>query len=94
MCNTRGAAAVAAQKQRALFFAPSLTVCAVVCVRLMTACHMQAAHRAVVVLDIHARVGASQQHNGQRCWPQQKRPSRHDLRWAGPVAAWWIDGFR
>ena len=36
MCNTRGAAAVAAQKQRALFFAPSLTVCAVVCVRLMT----------------------------------------------------------
>jgi hypothetical protein len=36
MCNTRGAAAVAVLRQKGWFFAPSLTVCVVVCVRLMT----------------------------------------------------------
>jgi hypothetical protein len=36
MCNTRGAAAVAAMRQRECLCAPSVTVCAVVCVRLMT----------------------------------------------------------
>ena len=36
MCNTRGAAAGAALRQRACLFAPSVTVCAAVCVRLMT----------------------------------------------------------
>jgi hypothetical protein len=36
MCNTRGAAAVAAMRQRVCLFAPSVTVCAVVCLRLMT----------------------------------------------------------
>ncbi len=36
MCNTRGAAAVAALRQRVCLSAPSVTVCAVVCVRLMT----------------------------------------------------------
>jgi hypothetical protein len=36
MCNTRGAAAVAALSQRACLCAPSVTVCAVVCIRLMT----------------------------------------------------------
>ncbi len=36
MCNTRGTAAVAALRQRACLLAPSVTVCAVVCVRLMT----------------------------------------------------------
>jgi hypothetical protein len=36
MCNTRGAAAVAALRQKVWLFAPSVTVCAVVCVRLMT----------------------------------------------------------
>jgi hypothetical protein len=36
MCNTRGAAAVAALRQRVCLCAPSVTVCAVVCVRLMT----------------------------------------------------------
>ena len=36
MCSTRGAAAVAALRQRACLCAPSVTVCAVVCVRLMT----------------------------------------------------------
>jgi hypothetical protein len=36
MCNTRGAAAVAAMRQRGCLCAPSVTVCAVVCVRLMT----------------------------------------------------------
>ncbi len=36
MCNTRGAAAVAVLRQRVWLFAPSVTVCAVVCVRLMT----------------------------------------------------------
>jgi hypothetical protein len=36
MCNTRGTAAVATLRQRVWIFAPSLTVCVVVCVRLMT----------------------------------------------------------
>ena len=36
MCNTRDAAAVAALRQRACLFAPSVTVCVLVCVRLMT----------------------------------------------------------
>jgi hypothetical protein len=36
MCNTRCAAAVAAMSQRGCLCAPSVTVCAVVCVRLMT----------------------------------------------------------
>jgi hypothetical protein len=36
MCNTRVAAAVTALRQRVWLFAPSVTVCAVVCVRLMT----------------------------------------------------------
>ncbi len=36
MCNTRGAAAVAVMRQRGCLCAPSVTVCAVVCVRLMT----------------------------------------------------------
>jgi hypothetical protein len=36
MCNTRGAAAVAVLRQRVCLFAPSVTVCVVVCVRLMT----------------------------------------------------------
>jgi len=36
MCNTRGAAAVAVMRQRECLCAPSVTVCAVVCVRLMT----------------------------------------------------------
>ncbi len=36
MCNTRGAAAVAALSQRVCLCEPSVTVCAVVCVRLMT----------------------------------------------------------
>ncbi len=36
MCNTRGAAAVAVLRQRVWLFAPSVTACAVVCVRLMT----------------------------------------------------------
>jgi hypothetical protein len=36
MCNTRVAAAVAALRQRVWLLAPSVTVCAVVCVRLMT----------------------------------------------------------
>jgi hypothetical protein len=36
MCNTRGAAAAAALRQRVCPFSPSVTVCAVVCVRLMT----------------------------------------------------------
>jgi hypothetical protein len=36
MCNTRGAAAVAAMRQRECLCAPSVTVCAVVCARLMT----------------------------------------------------------
>jgi hypothetical protein len=36
MCNTHGAAAVAVLRQRACLFAPSVTVCAVVCVRFMT----------------------------------------------------------
>jgi hypothetical protein len=36
MWNTRGAAAVAVLRQRVWLFAPSVTVCAVVCVRLMT----------------------------------------------------------
>jgi hypothetical protein len=53
-------------------------------------------HRAVAVLHIHVCVGASRHHSGQRCWPQRKRKSRHDLRGAGPVGAWWMemDGFR
>jgi hypothetical protein len=46
--------------------------------------------RAVAVLHIHACVGASRQHSGQRCWPQRKIQSRHDLRRSGPVGAWWI----
>ncbi len=36
MCNTRGAAAVAALRQREYLFPPSVIVCAVLCVRLMT----------------------------------------------------------
>jgi hypothetical protein len=36
MCNTRCAPAVVALRQRACLCAPSVTVCAVVCVRLMT----------------------------------------------------------
>jgi hypothetical protein len=36
LCNTRGVAAVAALRQRACLSAPSVIVCAVVCVRLMT----------------------------------------------------------
>jgi hypothetical protein len=36
MCNTRGAAAVAVLRQKGWLFSPSLTVCGVVCVRLMT----------------------------------------------------------
>jgi hypothetical protein len=36
MLNTRSAAATAALRQRVCFFAPTVTVCAVVCVRLMT----------------------------------------------------------
>ncbi len=36
MCNTRGAAAVAVLRQRVWLFAPSVTVCPVVCVRIMT----------------------------------------------------------
>jgi hypothetical protein len=36
MSNTRGAAAVVALRQRVCLFTPSVTVCAVVCVRLMT----------------------------------------------------------
>jgi hypothetical protein len=36
MCNTRVAAAVTALRQRVWLFAPSVTVCAVVCIRLMT----------------------------------------------------------
>ena len=36
MCNTRGAAAVVVMRQRECLCAPSVTVCAVVCVRLMT----------------------------------------------------------
>jgi len=36
MLNTRSAAAAAALRQRVCFFAPSVTVCAAVCVRLMT----------------------------------------------------------
>jgi hypothetical protein len=36
MCNTRGAAAVAVLRQREYLFAPCVTVCSVVCVRLMT----------------------------------------------------------
>jgi hypothetical protein len=36
MCNTRAAAAVAVMRQRGCLCAPSVTVCAVVCVRLMT----------------------------------------------------------
>jgi hypothetical protein len=36
MCNTRGAAAVVKLRQRVCLCAPSVTVCAVVCVRLMT----------------------------------------------------------
>jgi hypothetical protein len=36
MCNTRCAAAVAVMRQRWCLCAPSVTVCAVVCVRLMT----------------------------------------------------------
>ena len=36
MWNTRGTTAVAALRQRACLFAPSVTVCAAVCVRLMT----------------------------------------------------------
>jgi hypothetical protein len=36
MCNTRGAAAVVSLRQRVCLCTPSVTVCAVVCVRLMT----------------------------------------------------------
>jgi hypothetical protein len=36
MCNTSGAAAAAVLRQRVCLFAPSVTVCVVVCVRLMT----------------------------------------------------------
>jgi hypothetical protein len=36
MYNTRGAAAVAALRQSVCLFTPSVTVCVVVCVRLMT----------------------------------------------------------
>jgi hypothetical protein len=36
MCNTRGAAAVATLRQRVCLFTPTVTVCAVVCVRIMT----------------------------------------------------------
>ncbi len=36
MCNTRCAAAVAVMRQRGCLCAPSVTVCAVVCVQLMT----------------------------------------------------------
>ena len=36
MFNTRSAVAAAAFRQRVCFFAPSVTVCGVVCVRLMT----------------------------------------------------------
>ncbi len=36
MLNTLGAAAVATLRQRVCLFAPSVTVCAVACVRLMT----------------------------------------------------------
>jgi hypothetical protein len=43
MCNTRDAAAVAALRQRVCLFSPSVTVCAVVCVRRMT-CVPHAGH--------------------------------------------------
>ena len=36
MCNTRDTAAVAVLRQRVWLFPPSVTVCAVVCVQLMT----------------------------------------------------------
>jgi hypothetical protein len=192
MCNTRCASAVAALRQRGCLCAPSVTVCAVVCVRLMTGvphavlsaelwrfstttrvwerdditetngagpsvryyhvmtsvgldlwvhggqtetgegdvvqhtwrcccCRAEAesvtlctfcdcvccgvcnAHdwraacrtlrRAVAVLHIHARLGTSRQHSGQRCWPQRKIRSRHDLRRVGPVGSWWTNGW-
>jgi hypothetical protein len=36
MCNTSGAAAAVVLRQRVCLFAPSVTVCVVVCVRFMT----------------------------------------------------------
>jgi hypothetical protein len=65
-------------------------VCRGVCTAhdLSAACSLP--RRAVVVLHIHASLGANRQHRSQRCWPQRKIRSRHDIRRAGPVGAWWI----
>jgi hypothetical protein len=63
MCNTRGAAAVAALRQRVWLFAPSVTVCVVVCMAhdLRVGCRLL--RGAVAVLHIHARLGESRQHS-------------------------------
>jgi ABC-type nickel/cobalt efflux system permease component RcnA len=45
--------------------------------------------RAVEVRHDHTWMGGSHEHSGQRCCPQSKSPSCHDLRRAGTVAAWW-----
>jgi hypothetical protein len=96
MCNTLGAAAVAALMQRVLtlFTVSDCVRCGVCTAHDWRAACRLLLRRAVAVLHILARVGASRQHSDQRCWPQRKIQSRHDLRRAGPVVAWGIYGNR
>jgi hypothetical protein len=82
---------------RVCLFAPSVTVCTVLCVRVMTfvsherLLRRDVAVRDVAVLHFHARMGESEQHGAQWCWPQRKILSRHDFGRPGPVGAWWVD---